>query len=79
MINNTDLYNNQYSEKELIENIDNLSVYTILTKQKNLSKEFINNYILNPKYHFSEKEKDITIVHLQLYQPEYYKQLFQKN
>ncbi len=71
MINNIDLYNNYYNEKELIDNIDNLSVYTILTTQRNLSKDFINNYILNENYQYCQKEKDITIIHIQLYQPQY--------
>ena len=73
MITNIDLYYNQYPEEVLIDNIDNLSVYTMLTTQKKLSKNIIENYIMNPEYQTCEKEKDITLVHLKIYQPEYYK------
>lgn len=72
MINNIELYYNKYTEEELINNIDNLSVYTILTTQHNLSKKFIDDYILNPEYQFCQKEKDITIVNIQLHQPQYF-------
>ncbi len=72
MIKNIDLYYNKYTEKELMDNIDNLSVYSILITQKNLSKEFIDKYILNEDYHYCQKEKDITIVNIQIHQPQYF-------
>lgn len=40
-LNNISLYENQYDEEILQKNIDDLSVYTILITQKNLSKYFI--------------------------------------
>lgn len=70
---NISLYNNQYSEKELIDNIDSLFQYIIVRTQKNLSKEFINNYILNSKYNSCSKDEDITLEILYIYQPQYFK------
>lgn len=49
-ITNMDLYSNQYSEQVLISNIDNLSQHTIFCTQKNLTNNFIWNYLLNSKY-----------------------------
>ena len=66
------LHDRQYSEKELIDNIDSLYQYIIVRTQKNLSKEFINNYILNPKYSSCSKDEEITLEILQIYQPHYF-------
>ena len=70
---NISLYNKQYSEKELIDNIDSLFQYIIVRTQKNLSKDFINNYILNSKYNSCSKDEDITLEILYIYQPQYFK------
>lgn len=72
-INNIHLNYAQFSEKILIDSIENLSVHTILITQENLSKDFINNYILNKEYHIFREDSDITKESLYLYQPEYFK------
>ena len=53
----------QYNEKTLGFNIERgtLSPYQVYRTQKNLSNEFIVEYILNEKYGVSIKENDITI------------------
>jgi hypothetical protein len=63
----------QYTEQELIDNIDSLFQYEIVRTQKNLSKSFINNYILNSKYNACSKDEDITFEILYIYQPKYFK------
>jgi hypothetical protein len=60
-------------EQELIKNIDSLFQYIIVRTEKNLSKNFINNYILNPKYNSCSKDEDITLEILYTYQPQYFK------
>ena len=45
IINNIDLFKNQYNEKVLIDNIENFSLYDIVITQKKLSKQFIHHYI----------------------------------
>ena len=60
-------------EQELIKNIDSLFQYIIVRTEKNLSKNFINNYILNPKYNSCSKDEDITLETLYTYQPQYFK------
>ena len=67
MINNIDLFKNQYVEKILIDNIENFSTYDIVRTQRNLSKEFIRHYILNIKYN-----DDVTLEIIQTYQPHYF-------
>ena len=67
MLNNIDLFKNQYVEKILIDNIENFSTYDIVRTQKNLSKEFILHYILNTKYN-----NDVTLETIQNYQPQYF-------
>jgi hypothetical protein len=69
-LSNNDLYNNQYSEKELIENIDHLFLLSIIETQKNLSKEFIDEYILNEKYQ-TENDDDICLDELLKHQSHY--------
>ena len=71
IITNNDLNKNQYTEEELINNIDNLFQCIIVKSQRNLSNNFINNYILNPKYNSISKDEDITMETLNLYQPQY--------
>jgi len=71
IITNNDLNKNQYTEKELIDNIDNLFQCKIVKSQRNLSNHFINNYILNPEYNSISKDEDITMETLNLYQPQY--------
>jgi NurA-like 5'-3' nuclease len=71
IITNDDLNKTQYTEKELIDNIDNLFQCIIVKSQRNLSNHFINNYILNPKYNSISKDEDITMETLNLYQPQY--------
>ena len=67
MINNIDLFKNQYVEKVLIANIENFSTYDIVRTQKNLSKKFIRHYILNVEYN-----DDVTLETIQNYQPQYF-------
>ena len=67
---NNDLYNNQYTEEELISNIDYLLTSTIMKTQTNLSKEFIDNYILNEKYHADDND-DTCLDELLIYQNQY--------
>jgi len=67
---NSDLFDNQYREDELIENIDYLFTSTIVKTQKKLSKKFIDEYILNEKYQES-REDDICLDELLRYQPHY--------
>jgi hypothetical protein len=69
-ITNNDLYNKIFSEKILIQNIDNLFVNTIINTQKNLSDDFINNYVLNEKYH-KDRRDDMTIFEIFQMQPQY--------
>jgi hypothetical protein len=71
IITNNDLNKNQYTEKALIDNIDNLFQCIIVKSQRNLSNHFINNYILNPEYNSISKDADITMKTLNLYQPQY--------
>jgi hypothetical protein len=68
IISNIDLFNNLYSEDILKNNINNLSTYDIVRTQKNLSKEFINQYILNTDYN----DDEVTIETLYNYQPNYF-------
>ena len=62
-IENKDLIFKQYDEKTLIFNIERckLTPNMILIHQKNLSNEFIIEYILNEKYAVFNKDFDITI------------------
>ncbi len=70
-INNIDLYFNKYDENILIENIDNLIPMSIIKTQKNLSKEFIDKYIL-PNNISTNDEDEITMSILQQMQPKYF-------
>jgi hypothetical protein len=67
IINNIDLFKNQYNEKVLIDNIENFSLYDIVKTQKKLSKHFIHYYILNTKYN-----NEVTLETIQNYQPHYF-------
>ena len=66
------LESKQYTEQELIDNIDYLYQYIIVRTQKNLSKNFIDKYILNPKYNSCSKDEDITMETLYTYQHQYF-------
>lgn len=79
IISNMDLYQNQYDEYVLINNIDNLSPHSILTTQKKLSNEFISNYILNPKYAIFREDNDITLQDILRYHPDFAKYKFKNN
>ena len=68
MTNNIDFIKNS-SEKELIEKIDELSLVDILKNKKNLSLNFVVNYILNEKYCGMSEEFDIDISKVITYQP----------
>jgi hypothetical protein len=71
-ISNKNLYKFKYSEEELIKYIDILYQYIIVRTQENLSKEFINNYILNSRYNACSKDEDITMETIASYQPHYF-------
>jgi hypothetical protein len=75
-INDIDLYFNQYDEKILIDNIDNLTPIDIIKTQRNLSGEFIKKYILESKKlnnDNNDDEDDITMSILYMYQPNFFK------
>lgn len=63
MITNIDLNYNQYDEKTLSYNMEKgtLCPYSVLKTQKDLSNEFIVEYILNEKYAVFREDYDITI------------------
>ena len=63
LISNIDLNNNKYDEKTLEYNMERGTIYpyTVLKTQKNLSNEFIVEYILNEKYAVFREDFDITI------------------
>lgn len=63
IIKNIDLNYNQYDEKTLSYNMDNGTIcpYAVLKTQKDLSNEFIVEYILNEKYAVFREDFDITI------------------
>lgn len=69
-ISDIDLYYNKYDEKILIENINNLTPMTIIKTQENLSKTFINKYVLPRNY--PDDEDEITISILYQMQPNYF-------
>lgn len=62
-ITNNDLSTNQYSEKTLAFNMEKgtLTPYMVFKTQKNLSNEFIVEYILNDNYAEFMEDYDITI------------------
>lgn len=63
LITNIDLNYNQYDEKTLSFNMEEgtISPYSVLKTQKDLSNEFIVEYILNEKYAVFREDRDITI------------------
>lgn len=63
LIENKDLNSNQYDEKILRFNMERgtLTPYKVFTTQKNLSNEFILEYILNEDYAVFLEDFDITI------------------
>jgi len=60
-MNPINLYNTKFSIDALINNIYLFNLVDIL-KTQDLTEEFIVNYILNPKYQFTNEEKSITIL-----------------
>ena len=68
IISNEDLIKQQWPENILINNIEHLYQHVIMTTQKNLSRDFIQNYLINPKYNKCE-EDEITLDILMIYQP----------
>jgi hypothetical protein len=62
-----DLYNKQYSRKELKENIYAVKLIDIVKTQK-LDVTFVVRYILNKKYHF-HNDDNVSIDILLKYQP----------
>lgn len=75
-IYNIDLYSNQYDENTLIHNINKLSLYSILKTQKNISNDFIANFIINPKYSKDREDDDITLQDILKFHPNFGKYEF---
>lgn len=71
-VTNQDLLKKQYDEDILKKNIEFLSVTRIIETQKNLSDDFIDNFILNDKYQQTHDD-EITISKLLNCQPQYKK------
>ena len=71
-ITNEDLCKkNDYLEKDLIDNIDNLFPSIILKTQKKLSDDFIIKYILSEDYAQIREDYDITLNDLVNYYPNF--------
>lgn len=70
-ITNSNLLTETFTEKELAENIEDLSLMLIIKTQKKLSKKFIDEYILNDKYAIFP-EDIIVYSDLKAFQPHYY-------
>jgi hypothetical protein len=69
MQNNNNIYNYSETEKQLINNIDSYDMLDILHTYKDLSFEFVINYILNEKHQKTRKDRDITLNTVANYQP----------
>jgi hypothetical protein len=65
----SDLYLHTFTEDELINSIDHLTVRRILYTQKNLSVHFVCNYILNPDHQFEDSDKSLDIDDVMFFQP----------
>ena len=63
-----DLHNKTYHIKELVFHIYAISLVDIYKTQRNLPKEFVADYILNPEYQLTEEESLITIDDVLQYQ-----------
>ena len=63
-----DVNTNHYSLDVLKQNIYNVSLLDVL-KTQYLNPKFVTKYILNPKYQFLEKDREITILDVLKYQP----------
>ena len=61
-------------ELELIKNIDNLDLLSVLRNNK-LSLKFCVNYILNEEYQTTRKERDITIDTVANYQSHLFEEI----
>jgi hypothetical protein len=64
-----DLYSKTYTEQELIDSIDKLSLHRILKTQTGLSIEFVCNYILNPEYQIGDMDESLDVDDVIYYQP----------
>ena len=69
MSNNINIHNYTETEKQLIDNIDLYDMLDILHDYKNLSFEFVINYILNEKHQKTRKDRNITLDTVANYQP----------
>jgi hypothetical protein len=69
MQHNNNIYNYSETEKQLINNIDSYDMLDILHTYKDLSFEFVINYILNEKHQKTRKDRDITLNTVANYQP----------
>jgi hypothetical protein len=71
---NRELYECQYTEKELEEMINDdkiiISTRRILATQKNISKKFIEDYVLNSNYHVDDADESITWDDVNYYRPD---------
>jgi len=63
-----DLYNQQYTRKELKKNIYAVKLIDILKTQK-LDYTFVTRYILNPNYQFCQEDENLTVDIVLQYQP----------
>jgi hypothetical protein len=59
----------QFTEDELKTFINHVEMKRVLISQKNLSKKFIDDYILNPDNHFTDADMHLNIHHVIRYQP----------
>jgi hypothetical protein len=64
------LLERQFTEEELKKFIDRVSMRRVLKTQKNISKEFINEYILNPTYHANDSDEYLTWDDVFKYRPD---------
>ena len=58
---NRELYRYEFTERELVTFIDQVSMSDVLASQVLLSMEFVADYILNPQYHISDRDESLTI------------------
>lgn len=71
--------NYKYSDREqyFIDNIHSLELYDLLRKEKNLSFEFVMNYLMNDKYHVTCHEKDMHHGLIPIYQTHLKQKLYE--
>jgi hypothetical protein len=63
-ITNSDLWTNQYPTSILEENLDHLSIKQIIITQKNITKEFAKNFLLDEKYHKCDEDSFLTMQYI---------------